>query len=117
MRALLLSLVLTSAAAHAFFLNETVDESKFMMSEAEEALAAELIPLKTLQRVVAVPVSRSDNQLRVAVADPQNIHGIDELRLATREPHLDEPGLELPAELERDLPEEVEDVQVQRRRV
>jgi type IV pilus assembly protein PilB len=46
--------------------------------------AAELIPLKTLQRVVAVPVSRTDNQLRVAVADPKNIHGIDELRLATR---------------------------------
>ena len=46
--------------------------------------AAELIPLKTLQRVVAVPVSRHDNQLRVAVADPKNIHGIDELRLGTR---------------------------------
>jgi len=46
--------------------------------------ASELIPLKTLQRVVAVPVSRSDNRLRVAVADPANIHGIDELRLASK---------------------------------
>ena len=46
--------------------------------------ASELISLKTLQRVVAVPVSRTDDRLRVAVADPANIHGIDELRLATR---------------------------------
>ena len=46
--------------------------------------AAELIPLKSLQRVVAIPVSRTDDRLRVAVADPANIHGIDELRLATR---------------------------------
>ena len=47
--------------------------------------AAELIPLKTLQRVVAVPVSRADDRLVVAVADPANIHGIDELRLASRD--------------------------------
>ena len=46
--------------------------------------AAELIPLRTLQRVVAIPVSRVDQRLRVAIADPGNIHGIDELRLATR---------------------------------
>ncbi len=46
--------------------------------------AAELIPLKTLQRVVAIPVSRTDDRLRIAVADPGNIHGIDELRLASR---------------------------------
>ncbi len=46
--------------------------------------AAELIPLRTLQRAVAIPVSRVDQRLRVAIADPGNIHGIDELRLATR---------------------------------
>ena len=46
--------------------------------------AAELMPLRTLQRVVAIPVSRVDQRLRVAIADPGNIHGIDELRLATR---------------------------------
>jgi len=45
---------------------------------------AELIPIRTLQRAVAVPLSRRDDRLRVAVADPGNIHGIDELRLATR---------------------------------
>ena len=46
--------------------------------------AAELVPLRTLQRVVAIPVSRVDQRLRVAIADPSNIHGIDELRLATK---------------------------------
>ena len=46
--------------------------------------AAELVPLRTLQRVVAIPVSRVDQRLRIAIADPGNIHGIDELRLATR---------------------------------
>ena len=50
--------------------------------------AAELVPLRTLQRVVAIPVSRKDGRLRIALADPSNIHGIDELRLATKF-HLD----------------------------
>jgi type IV pilus assembly protein PilB len=39
-----------------------------------------------LQRVVAVPVARVGDRLRVAVADPANIHGIDELRVAARHP-------------------------------
>ena len=55
-----------------------------LVEERASPSASELIPLKTLQRVVAVPVSRTDDRLRVAVADPANIHGIDELRLATR---------------------------------
>jgi type IV pilus assembly protein PilB len=46
--------------------------------------AAELIPLRSLQRVVAVPIARVGERLRVAIADPANVHGIDELRLATR---------------------------------
>ena len=46
--------------------------------------AAELIPLLTLQRAIAIPISRVDQRLRVAIADPGHIHGIDELRLATR---------------------------------
>ena len=46
--------------------------------------AGELVPLLTLQRVIAIPVSRHDDRLRVAVADPGNIHGIDEIRLASR---------------------------------
>jgi type IV pilus assembly protein PilB len=55
-----------------------------LSEERASPSASELISLKTLQRVVAVPVSRTDDRLRVAVADPANIHGIDELRLATR---------------------------------
>jgi type IV pilus assembly protein PilB len=55
-----------------------------LSDERASPSASELIPLKTLQRVVAVPVSRANDRLRVAVADPANIHGIDELRLATR---------------------------------
>ncbi len=55
-----------------------------LTEERASPSASELIPLKTLQRVVAVPMSRTDDRLRVAVADPANIHGIDELRLATR---------------------------------
>jgi type IV pilus assembly protein PilB len=46
--------------------------------------AAELIPLRSLQRVVAIPVSLVEDRLKIAVADPSNIHGIDELRLASR---------------------------------
>ncbi|HEX4931385.1 MAG TPA: GspE/PulE family protein [Gaiellaceae bacterium] len=48
--------------------------------------AAELIPLHVLERVVALPYALEDGTLRVAVADPGNLHGIDELRLATRYP-------------------------------
>ncbi len=44
----------------------------------------ELIPLRTLQRVVAVPVALKDDRLLVAVADPSNILGLDELKIATR---------------------------------
>jgi type IV pilus assembly protein PilB len=48
--------------------------------------AAEMVPLRTLQRVVAVPVAVLNGRLRVAIADPANIHGIDELRVAARVP-------------------------------
>jgi type IV pilus assembly protein PilB len=48
--------------------------------------AAKLVPLHVLERVVAIPYALEDEVLRVAVADPANLHGIDELRLATRHP-------------------------------
>ncbi|HEX6701562.1 MAG TPA: ATPase, T2SS/T4P/T4SS family [Gaiellaceae bacterium] len=48
--------------------------------------AARLVPLHVLERVVAVPYAIDNGYLRIAVADPANIHGIDELRLATRYP-------------------------------
>ncbi|HEX9381038.1 MAG TPA: GspE/PulE family protein [Gaiellaceae bacterium] len=44
------------------------------------------IALHVLERLVAMPYAIEDGTLRVAVADPGNIQGIDELRLATRYP-------------------------------
>ncbi|HET8527860.1 MAG TPA: ATPase, T2SS/T4P/T4SS family [Gaiellaceae bacterium] len=48
--------------------------------------AAKTIPLHVLERVVAIPYALQGDALHVAVADPANLHGIDELRLATRHP-------------------------------
>jgi type IV pilus assembly protein PilB len=48
--------------------------------------AAKLVPLHVLERVVAIPYALEGNTLRMAVADPANVQGIDELRLATRHP-------------------------------
>jgi type IV pilus assembly protein PilB len=45
--------------------------------------AAHRIPLHVLERVAAIPYAYEDGVLRVAIADPQNLHGIDELRLAS----------------------------------
>jgi type IV pilus assembly protein PilB len=42
------------------------------------------IPAATLKRAEAIPVSLAGDRLKVAVADPGNIHAIDELRLSTR---------------------------------
>jgi type IV pilus assembly protein PilB len=46
--------------------------------------AAQLISVQTLERAVAVPYAFEDDVLKIAVADPGNVHAIDELRLATR---------------------------------
>ena len=46
--------------------------------------AAQLIPVQTLERAVAVPYAIEGDVLKVAVADPGNLHAIDELRLATK---------------------------------
>src|SRR5919108_1301217 len=51
-----------------------------------DAEAAKVVPLHVLERIVAIPYAIEGGYLRVAVADPANIHGIDELRLATRYP-------------------------------
>ena len=45
--------------------------------------AAELIQLHVLERVCAIPYAIEGDKLLIAVADPQNVHAIDELRLAT----------------------------------
>jgi type IV pilus assembly protein PilB len=46
--------------------------------------ASSEIPLHVLERLVAIPYALEDGMLRIAVGDPGNIQGIDELRLATR---------------------------------
>jgi type IV pilus assembly protein PilB len=51
-----------------------------------DAEAAKSVPLHVLERIVAIPYELLDDTLRVAVADPSNVHSIDELRLATRFP-------------------------------
>jgi type IV pilus assembly protein PilB len=48
--------------------------------------AAGEIPLHVLERVMAIPYKIQDGTLHVAVADPQNVNAIDELKLATRLP-------------------------------
>jgi type IV pilus assembly protein PilB len=55
------------------------------LADIDEA-AARIIPLHVLERVVAIPYGLRGDTLLVAVADPANLHGIDELRLATRHP-------------------------------
>jgi type IV pilus assembly protein PilB len=46
--------------------------------------AAQEIPVHVLERVVAIPYALEGETLRVAIADPGNVHATDELRLATR---------------------------------
>jgi type IV pilus assembly protein PilB len=48
--------------------------------------ATKEIALHVLERLVAIPYALDNGTLRVAIADPGNIQGIDELRLATRHP-------------------------------
>jgi type IV pilus assembly protein PilB len=48
--------------------------------------AAGRIPLHVLERVSAIPYAHEGGILRVAIADPQNLHGVDELRLASDSP-------------------------------
>jgi type IV pilus assembly protein PilB len=46
--------------------------------------AARQLPVHVMERVIAVPYALEGNVLRIAIADPGNVHAIDELRLATR---------------------------------
>jgi type IV pilus assembly protein PilB len=48
------------------------------------AEASTLIPIHVLRRAEALPYRLQGDTLHVAIADPQNVHAIDELRLATR---------------------------------
>jgi type IV pilus assembly protein PilB len=60
------------------------------------------IPVATLQRAEAIPIALVGDRLRVAVADPGNIHAIDELRLSTRY------GLDLVVAVREDILHELE---------
>ncbi len=48
--------------------------------------AAEAVPLHVLKQVTAIPYAFDGDSLCVAIADPQNVHGIDALRLASKHP-------------------------------
>jgi type IV pilus assembly protein PilB len=55
-----------------------------IVSEGVSPEAAETIPLHVLERVCAIPYAIDGEKLLIAIADPQNVHAIDELRLATK---------------------------------
>jgi type IV pilus assembly protein PilB len=48
--------------------------------------ATKLIPLRVLERGVAIPYAVEDGVLQVAITDPENVHAVDALRLAARSP-------------------------------
>jgi type IV pilus assembly protein PilB len=48
--------------------------------------AVKLVPLTVLERVLAIPYAVDERSLRIALTDPDNLHGIDELRLTARRP-------------------------------
>ena len=45
-----------------------------------------MVPLAVLERVGAIPYSVDETTLRIALTDPDNVHGIDELRLTSKLP-------------------------------
>jgi type IV pilus assembly protein PilB len=51
-----------------------------------DPIAASIVPLHVLEQVHAIAYAFDGESLCVAIADPQNIHGIDALRLASRHP-------------------------------
>jgi type IV pilus assembly protein PilB len=49
-----------------------------------DAEAVKMIALPVLNRVVAIPFASDGSTLKLAITDPQDVRGLDELRLATR---------------------------------
>jgi type IV pilus assembly protein PilB len=47
--------------------------------------AAKAIALPVLKRVVAIPFASDGTTLKIAITDPQDVRGLDELQLATRQ--------------------------------
>jgi type IV pilus assembly protein PilB len=54
--------------------------------EGVDIEASKLLPLAVLERVCAIPFAFDGKRLRIAITEPQNVQGLDELRLATRHP-------------------------------
>jgi type IV pilus assembly protein PilB len=57
-----------------------------LLETGVSADAAKEIPLHVLERIMAIPYAIENGLLKVAIADPQNVNAIDELKLATRLP-------------------------------
>jgi type IV pilus assembly protein PilB len=55
-----------------------------LAAEGVDKAAVEAIPAHVLERAVALPYRIEGSSLKVAIADPSDIHRVDELRLATR---------------------------------
>jgi type IV pilus assembly protein PilB len=49
-----------------------------------DAEAVKMIALPVLNRVVAIPFASEGSTLKVAITDPQDVRGLDELQIATR---------------------------------
>jgi type IV pilus assembly protein PilB len=49
-----------------------------------DAGAAKLIPLAVLERVCAIPFASDGKTIKVAITNPQDVRGLDELKFATR---------------------------------
>ena len=49
-----------------------------------DAEAVKMIALRVLNRAVAIPFASDGSRLKVAITNPQDVRGLDELRLATR---------------------------------
>jgi len=49
-----------------------------------DAEAVKMIALPVLNRVVAIPFASEGSTIKVAITDPQDVRGLDEVRLATR---------------------------------
>jgi type IV pilus assembly protein PilB len=55
-----------------------------LQAEGVDRNAAGAIPTHVLVRAVALPYRLEGNRLHIVIADPTNVHAVDELRLATR---------------------------------
>jgi type IV pilus assembly protein PilB len=55
-----------------------------LQAEGVDRNAASAIPTHVLVRAVALPYRLEGDRLHIVIADPTNVHAVDELRLATR---------------------------------